>query len=153
MYNAKRPQVWYPRGKAGERLNQFRRSRGLPTSDALKKTTRKPAIVDGGKAPAAPASSRAARSAPPIPTVSPSAGVGLAAPAAGAPIWKFVGPTSIANGQTGGDTRVVVSGRISSIAIDPRDPNHLLVGSAAGGVWQSRDSGASWNPRRTPCRP
>ena len=50
-------------------------------------------------------------------------------------------------GQTYGDTRVDVSGRVSCIAIDPGNSNHLLCGSAAGGVWESRDRGATWTPR------
>ena len=37
-----------------------------------------------------------------------------------------------------------VSGRISSIAIDPGAPAHILIGSAAGGVWETKDDGASW---------
>jgi hypothetical protein len=53
----------------------------------------------------------------------------------------------MANGQTYGSSRVDVSGRIAAIAIDPRNANHILVGSAAGGIWETRDRGASWSPR------
>jgi hypothetical protein len=63
------------------------------------------------------------------------------------PAWRWLGPTYMPNGQTYGDTRVDVSGRVSSIAIDPNNRNHILCGSAAGGVWESRDGGASWAPR------
>ena len=63
------------------------------------------------------------------------------------PKWTFLGPSLIYNGQTYGGSRVVVSGRISSISVDPGDHRHVLVGSAAGGVWQTRDDGATWSPR------
>jgi photosystem II stability/assembly factor-like uncharacterized protein len=33
---------------------------------------------------------------------------------------------------------------IHSILVDPRDPAHLTLGVSCGGVWQTRDSGASW---------
>jgi hypothetical protein len=36
---------------------------------------------------------------------------------------------------------------IHSICVDPRDSNALLVGVSCGGVWQSRDGGASWAMR------
>ncbi|MEU4291756.1 hypothetical protein AB0E63_26310 [Kribbella sp. NPDC026596] len=42
---------------------------------------------------------------------------------------------------------MTVSGRISAIAINPNDPRRLLIGSAAGGIWESRDGGANWTPR------
>lgn len=33
---------------------------------------------------------------------------------------------------------------IHSICVDPRDANHLRIGVSCGGVWQSRDEGATW---------
>ncbi|WP_370670764.1 WD40/YVTN/BNR-like repeat-containing protein, partial [Kribbia dieselivorans] len=53
----------------------------------------------------------------------------------------------VTNGQTYGSSRVNVSGRISAIAVDPAAPAHVLAGAANGGVWESRDRGASWAPR------
>jgi hypothetical protein len=56
----------------------------------------------------------------------------------------------IPNGQTRSDqpgVRVDVSGRVAAIAVDPRDPEHILVGAAGGGIWESRDGGGSWSPR------
>ena len=38
------------------------------------------------------------------------------------------------------------SGRVSSIAVDPRDALRWLVGVGNGGVWETRDAGASWTP-------
>jgi photosystem II stability/assembly factor-like uncharacterized protein len=69
-----------------------------------------------------------------------------AAPAGGAPVWQALGPDRIPNGQTYGTNRVDVIGRVSSIAIDPRNTKHILLGAAGGGIWESKDSGASWAP-------
>jgi hypothetical protein len=37
-------------------------------------------------------------------------------------------------------------GTLHSIGLDPNDPQHLYVGMSAGGVFESRDRGASWIP-------
>ena len=71
----------------------------------------------------------------------------LGQPTATGPQWRSLGPWTIPNGQTYGSSHVNVSGRISTIAVDPADPAHLLAGAANGGVWESRDRGASWAPR------
>jgi hypothetical protein len=70
-----------------------------------------------------------------------------AAPGAPAAVWQALGPTLIPNGQTYGTNRVDVSGRVASIAVDPSDAKHLLVGAAGGGIWESSDTGATWSPR------
>lgn len=70
-----------------------------------------------------------------------------AGPAAPPAAWQFLGPSNIPNGQTYGTNRVDVIGRLSCIAIDPGNPKHLLVGAAGGGIWESADTGATWNPR------
>ncbi|WP_250285044.1 MULTISPECIES: WD40/YVTN/BNR-like repeat-containing protein [unclassified Frankia] len=73
---------------------------------------------------------------------------GLAGPpTAGEPQWRSVGPSTVTNGQTYGSSRVNVSGRVSALAVDPSSPAHVLAGGANGGVWESRDRGASWQPR------
>ncbi len=38
------------------------------------------------------------------------------------------------------------SGRVSSLAVDPRDPARWLVGAGNGGVWETRDAGETWSP-------
>ena len=63
------------------------------------------------------------------------------------PGWRSLGPVYMPNGQTYGTSRVDVSGRIAAIAVDPTNGNHILVGSAAGGIWETRDRGVSWAPR------
>jgi hypothetical protein len=71
----------------------------------------------------------------------------LGPPTGVGPQWESLGPWTVPNGQTYGGSRVNVSGRVSSIAIDPSDGAHVIVGAANGGIWESRDRGASWTPR------
>src|SRR5215831_16010780 len=49
-------------------------------------------------------------------------------------IWTNISPTGVSNG------------RVASIAIDPSDRNHWLIGVGNGGVWETRDSGTSFVP-------
>src|ERR1043166_7052173 len=35
---------------------------------------------------------------------------------------------------------------IHSICVDPRDPRSVVVAVSSGGVWRTRDGGASWTP-------
>jgi photosystem II stability/assembly factor-like uncharacterized protein len=72
----------------------------------------------------------------------------FAAPPVGPPgVWQAIGPSRVPDGQTYGTNRVDVIGRVSSIAVDPNDPKHLLLGAAGGGIWESTDTGATWTPR------
>ncbi|MHB8570213.1 MAG: IPT/TIG domain-containing protein, partial [Metallibacterium sp.] len=41
-----------------------------------------------------------------------------------------------------------VGGRINTIWIDPSNAQHLIVGAAGGGLWQSSDGGSSWSAVR-----
>jgi hypothetical protein len=80
----------------------------------------------------------------------PDTAAATAAPVLASPWWRSIGPMDIPDGQTYGSgpgSRVNVSGRVATIAIDPTDANHLLVGSAGGGIWETRDNGVSWSPR------
>ncbi len=42
-------------------------------------------------------------------------------------------------------------GTLHSINVDPYDPAHLYVGLSAGGVFESRDRGATWTPLNAGC--
>lgn len=117
----------------------------------------------GGQAPqgVTPAARRGGRRAAPAPgaadedaatssDIAPMyllAGQNLGQPTGTGPQWRSLGPWTVPNGQTYGASRVNVSGRVSAIAIDPSNPAHVLAGAANGGVWESRDRGASWAPR------
>jgi photosystem II stability/assembly factor-like uncharacterized protein len=43
-----------------------------------------------------------------------------------------------------------IGGRMLCIAIDKEDENHLLAGSASGGMWKSHDGGQSWEKATSP---
>lgn len=47
--------------------------------------------------------------------------------------WVFAGPSNI-------------GGRLTALAVDPTNPDHIWAGAAAGGVFESTDSGDSWTP-------
>ena len=55
--------------------------------------------------------------------------------------WEQLGPSSW--NQTSGWNPGV--GRITSIAIDPNDENHIIVGSPGGGVWKTTDGTTTWS--------
>ena len=63
------------------------------------------------------------------------------APAATHP-WKAIGPAPI-NGQTS-DRSDPVSGRATSVAIHPTNPDIVYLGTAQGGLWRTLNGGASW---------
>jgi len=40
----------------------------------------------------------------------------------------------------------LTSGRISALAVDPKDRTHYYVAAASGGVWKTTNAGTNWNP-------
>ncbi|MDQ6699245.1 MAG: hypothetical protein M3Z36_03565, partial [Acidobacteriota bacterium] len=52
--------------------------------------------------------------------------------------WTFIGP------QPTGRDASAVSGRVTAIAVNPRDPSIVYLGSAGGGVWKTADGGLHW---------
>jgi photosystem II stability/assembly factor-like uncharacterized protein len=73
-----------------------------------------------------------------------------AKPAEESPQWFPLGPLGISGGQTfgtGPGSQIIVSGRVSSIFVDPGNSQHLVIGAAAGGVWETKDAGATWSAR------
>src|SRR5438105_5138376 len=56
--------------------------------------------------------------------------------------WTNLGPAPLPDGPL----RLANSGRVSSIAVDPRDRLHWLIGVGNGGVWETRDGGTTWAP-------
>ncbi len=127
-----------PEGKVFERLRYFVKQRGLPAparpsqgaprdlpSPAVRKLVRD--LAAAVKSPPAPAFKAAAQ----------------------LPAWRELGPTLIPHGQTYGSgtgASPAVSGRCSGIVVDRTDSRHLVLCSAGGGLWGSRDAGASWTP-------
>ncbi len=63
--------------------------------------------------------------------------------AAAFPAWTAIGPR-----PTSGGVFSPVSGRVTTIAVDPSDSsgNTALIGGAQGGIWRTTDGGATWTP-------
>ena len=77
---------------------------------------------------------------------SPDGSYAEVAPQTGAttfPAWSSIGPS-----PTTGGTFSPVTGRITTIAVDPSDSsgNTVLIGGAQGGIWRSTDAGQTWTP-------
>ncbi|HEX8907524.1 MAG TPA: hypothetical protein VF771_21965, partial [Longimicrobiaceae bacterium] len=68
----------------------------------------------------------------------------MMAPVPGTSNWVQLGPTAIPGGQTYSPARVMVTGRITSIAIPAGSPSTVYVGAAQGGVWKTIDGGKNW---------
>ena len=143
-----------PGGKALARLRLFTEQRGIPVEPTVAAKVKR----IGGKKARAPRAGKTlsgksvgnaylnAFSA----QAQPRTRTTMAAATAVAAGWRPLGPFSIPHGQTYGSgplSRPSVSGRIATIAVDPGNPQHILIGAAGGGVWETRDLGATWAPR------
>jgi photosystem II stability/assembly factor-like uncharacterized protein len=67
-------------------------------------------------------------------------------PVPGGSNWVQIGPMAIPKGQTYSAARVLVTGRVCAIAVDPAAPANIYIGTAKGGVWKTTDGGATWSP-------
>lgn len=54
--------------------------------------------------------------------------------------WKPLGPQPIDTPYTD----PVVSGRVSALAVDSANADHVYLGGAQGGIWQTTDGGKTW---------
>jgi len=57
--------------------------------------------------------------------------------------WTFIGPEPITNEYWSGAS---VSGRVTSIAVDPTNSLVVYITGAQGGVWKTTDGGTTWTP-------
>lgn len=55
--------------------------------------------------------------------------------------WKPIGPSAVVD-----PSGMKNAGRVSSLAVDPRNPLVVYAGAADGGVWKTSDGGQSWTP-------
>ena len=60
--------------------------------------------------------------------------------ATGSGQWTSIGPTPIGAGPNPS------AGRVTAIAVDPRDKDTVYAGVSEGGVWKSTNGGQSWAP-------
>jgi photosystem II stability/assembly factor-like uncharacterized protein len=74
-------------------------------------------------------------------------GIEMIAPVSGVSNWVQLGPTAIPQGQTYSPTRVLVTGRVTAIVVDPTNTNIIYIGTAQGGVWKTTDGGLNWAPK------
>ncbi len=59
--------------------------------------------------------------------------------------WTNIGPGRIESTARGWGSKN--AGRTVSLAIDPINSSHWLIGTADGGIWQTTDAGITWSPR------
>ncbi len=60
--------------------------------------------------------------------------------------WQAMGPGPIRTSGQGVNYRTL-SGRVTSVAVDPRDPSNVYyIGTANGGVWKTTNGGSDWTP-------
>jgi Fibronectin type III domain len=93
-----------------------------------------------------PAVSTSGRAATGLAPTAPRAATRAALPAVGS-AWTSLGPKPIVPpAQVNAYTYGNVSGRVTSLAVDPSNAAVVYLGSAGGGVWKTTDSGATWSP-------
>ena len=54
-------------------------------------------------------------------------------------VWAPIGPSPLHAG-------IDVNGQVTSIAVNPNNPNVIYIGTAWGGVWRTHDGGKTWKP-------
>ena len=81
-----------------------------------------------------------------IRAIKEEAGRSIAAQSALPGRWTSIGPTPLLEFD-GSFENQAMSGAVSSIAVDPPDLNHWLIGANSGGVWETRDAGTTWAPK------
>jgi photosystem II stability/assembly factor-like uncharacterized protein len=54
--------------------------------------------------------------------------------------WTPIGPSPIDQGG------ITANGQVTAIAVNPNNPNIIYIGTAWGGIWQTRNGGANWKP-------
>src|SRR5712692_4460056 len=63
--------------------------------------------------------------------------------------WTSIGPRpaqALTTSQAIFNGARSISGRVTSLAIDPRNSDVIYLGAATGGVWKTTDGGLNWTP-------
>src|SRR5262245_23847117 len=55
-------------------------------------------------------------------------------------VWTPIGPSPIDEGA------ILANGQVTAIAVHPNNPAIIYIGTMWGGVWRTRDTGATWTP-------
>ena len=76
------------------------------------------------------------------------AGVEMVPATGGASNWVQLGPTASPTARRTA-ARVLVTGRVTAIVVDPDSTNTIYIGTAQGGVWKTTDGGLRGCRRRT----
>ncbi len=61
-------------------------------------------------------------------------------------LWNAMGPAPANSNSNYSNSYGSVSGRITSLAVDPSDYNIVYAAAAGGGLWKSVDGGSTWTP-------
>ena len=69
-------------------------------------------------------------------------GLEAAATETSTPAWVEIGPKPLGTPWAHG----ISSGRVTSLAVDPRNNDVVYLGAADGGVWKTTDGGLNWKP-------
>ncbi len=67
-------------------------------------------------------------------------------PSATVGTWVNIGPAPLSYIDNPAEPANWNSGRVATLAVDPLNANHWLMGAGNGGVWESVDGGTSWLP-------
>lgn len=62
------------------------------------------------------------------------------------PGWESLGPAPVLGGTMIGGDSMTYGGRTLALAVDPSDPNVVLIGAAQGGIWRSEDGCQTFAP-------
>ncbi|APG66135.1 hypothetical protein LPB136_12475 [Tenacibaculum todarodis] len=60
--------------------------------------------------------------------------------------WTPLGPFTNSNTHNATNAKQTGQGRVNAIAVDPSNSNTYYVGTPAGGLWRSTNSGLDWTP-------
>jgi hypothetical protein len=148
---ASRAKQWYAGGKALQRIKYFETQRALPCTTLVRgfvtsestvapRISKKPPARSSSKP--TPEYAQAQRAKNRLVPTKFAANVEL-------PVWRALGPRVIPKGQTygkGGNNKPPVAGRCSGIFVSPSNPNHLVLCSGGGGLWETLDLGKTWRP-------
>jgi photosystem II stability/assembly factor-like uncharacterized protein len=67
-------------------------------------------------------------------------------PATWAAKWEFIGPQNLPVPYRIYFGQGAINGRVNAVAFDPTESRTYWIGAAGGGVWRTKDAGATWQP-------